>query len=99
VKPPFYAVELKRLGGTGIPSAGLVVDHHSRVVGWDDRPIAGLYAAGNSTARLETGAAMQSGVSNGRGMTQGYIAGLHAAGKPSELLQKEIDRIGLSVGL
>jgi len=61
----------------------------------DDKPIEGLYAAGNSTARLETGAMMQSGVSNGRGMTHGYLAGLHAAGKPSTLLQKEIERMGL----
>jgi 3-oxosteroid 1-dehydrogenase len=94
-KPPFHAVELHRLGGSAIPATGLVTDHHARVMGWDDKPIAGLYAAGNSVARLESGAAMQSGVSNGRGMTHGYLAGRHAAGKPSELLQKEIDRLGL----
>jgi 3-oxosteroid 1-dehydrogenase len=72
----------------------LVTDHHSRVIGWDDKPIAGLYAAGNSTARLETGAVMQSGVSNARGFTHGYLAGRHAAGKPSDLLEKEIARLG-----
>ncbi len=95
MKAPFYAVELKRLGGTGIPASGLVIDHHARVIAWDDKPIAGLYAAGNSTARLETGAAMQSGVSNARGMTHGYLAGLHASGKPSTLLDAEIKRLGL----
>jgi 3-oxosteroid 1-dehydrogenase len=94
VKPPFYAVELSRMGATAIPAAGLVIDRYSRVVGWDDKPIPGLYAAGNSTARMETGAVMQSGVSNARGMTYGYLAGRHAAGKPSELLQKEIERLG-----
>jgi len=46
-------------------------------------------------ARLETGAMMQSGVSNARGMTHGYLAGRHAAGKPSELLQKERQRLGI----
>jgi 3-oxosteroid 1-dehydrogenase len=35
---------------------------------------------------------MQSGVSNARGMTHGYLAGKHAAGQPSELLQAEVAR-------
>ena len=95
LKPPFYAVELHRLGGSAIPAAGLVADHHCRAFGWDEKPIQGLYVAGNSVARMETGAVMQSGVSNARGMTHGYLAGRHAAGKPSDLLQKEIDRLGL----
>ena len=83
------------MGGSAIPSAGLVADHHCRALGWDDKPIEGLYVAGNSVARMETGAVMQSGISNARGMTHGYLAGRHAAGKPSDLLQKEIDRLGL----
>lgn len=95
VKPPFYAVELKRMGGTAIPSAGVLADQHSRAVGWNDKPIQGLYVAGNSVARMETGAAMQSGISNARGMTHGYLAGRHAAGSPSDLLQHEIARLGL----
>jgi len=94
-KPPFYAVELSRIGGSAIPSAGVVADHHCRAVGWDDKPIEGLYVAGNSVARLETGAVMQSGVSNARGMTHGHLAGLHASGHPSQLLQKEVERVGL----
>ena len=95
VKPPFYAVELKRMGGTAIPAAGLLTDQHSRVLGWDDRPIEGLYAAGNSVARMETGAVMQSGISNARGMTYGWLAARHAMGDPSGLLQEEIKRLGL----
>ena len=95
VKPPFYAVELKRMGGTAIPAAGLLTDHHSRVMGWDDKPIEGLYAAGNSVARMETGAVMQSGISNARGMTYGWLAARHATGHPSELLQLEARRLGL----
>jgi 3-oxosteroid 1-dehydrogenase len=95
VKPPFYAVESHRIGGSAIPSTGVVADHHSRAIGWDEKPIEGLYVAGNSVARMETGAVMQSGVSNARGMTHGYLAGRHAAGKPSDLLRREIDRLGL----
>jgi 3-oxosteroid 1-dehydrogenase len=95
VKPPFYAVEMSRMGTTAIPAAGLVTDHNSRVIGWNDQPIPGLYAAGNSVARLETGAVMQSGVSNARGMTHGWLAGRHAAGSPSELLEQEAARLGL----
>lgn len=83
---PFYAVELKRMGGGGINGAGLLADHHCRVIGWDGAPIEGLYAAGNSVARLDTGAMMQSGLSNTRGMTHGYLAARHAAGKPSDKL-------------
>jgi 3-oxosteroid 1-dehydrogenase len=95
VKPPFYAVELRRMGGSGIPSAGLLSDHHCRSLGWDEKPIEGLYVVGNSAARMETGAVMQSGISNARGMTQGYLAALHAVGKPSDLLQKEVNRLGI----
>jgi 3-oxosteroid 1-dehydrogenase len=83
------------MGGTAIPSAGLLTDHHSRVMGWDDKPILGLYAAGNSAARMETGAVMQSGISNARGMTHGWLAARHAAGNPSDLLQEEVKRLGL----
>ena len=83
---PFYAIELKRLGGSAIPAAGLLADRHCRALGWDDKPIEGLYVAGNSMARMETGAVMQSGVSNARGMTHGYLAARHAAGRPSERL-------------
>ena len=91
-KGPFYAVQLHRFGGSAIAAAGLLADHHCRAIGWDDQPIPGLYVAGNSVARMDTGATMQSGVSNARGMTHGYLAGRHAAGRPSELLQEKINR-------
>jgi 3-oxosteroid 1-dehydrogenase len=87
---PYYAVELKRMGGGGITGTGLLADHHCRVIGWDGKPIEGLYAAGNSMARLDTGALMQSGLSNARGMTHGYLAGRHAAGQPSGLLERAL---------
>jgi 3-oxosteroid 1-dehydrogenase len=91
-KAPFYAVQLHRMAGGGIASTGVLADEHCRVVGWDDKPIAGLYVAGNSMARTDNGAVMQSGVTNARGMTHGYLAGRHAAGNPSDLLQQEIKR-------
>jgi 3-oxosteroid 1-dehydrogenase len=94
-KAPYYAVELVRMGGSAIPSTGVVADHHCRAVGWDNQPIPGLYVAGNSVARLETGAVMQSGVSNARGLTHGYLAGLHVAGKPSDKLAEAARRLGL----
>lgn len=92
-KGPFYAVELNRIGGSAIPSAGIVADHHSRAIGWDNAPVAGLYVAGNSVARMESGAMMQSGVSNARGMTYGHLAGRHAAGDPSTLLETQLPRL------
>lgn len=95
VKAPFYAVELKRMGGTGIASTGLLTDHHGRVMGWNDRPIPGLYAAGNSVARMETGAVMQSGISNARGMTHGWLAARHAVGNPSTALDEAARRMNL----
>ncbi len=92
--PPYFAVKLSRLAGSGISSAGVVVDEHCRALGWDGQIIPGLYLAGNSVARLDNGAVMQSGMSNARGLTHGYLAGLHAAGRPSPLLQHEMERLG-----
>jgi 3-oxosteroid 1-dehydrogenase len=94
IQAPFYAVELHRMAGGGIAAAGVVADEHCRALDWDNQPIEGLYVAGNSMARMDNGAVMQSGITNARGMTHGYLAGRHAAGKPSELLQKEIKRLG-----
>lgn len=93
LKPPFYAVALQRMAGGGIASTGLLVDEHCRAMGWNDKPIEGLYVAGNSVARMDNGALMQSGITNARGMTHGYLAGRHAAGHPSDLLQKEVARM------
>jgi hypothetical protein len=33
------------------------------------------------------------GITNARGMTHGYLAGRHAAGNPSDLLAREIERL------
>lgn len=90
LKAPFYAVPLHRMAGGGICAAGVMADHHCRALDWNNNPIEGLYVAGNSVARLDNGAVMQSGITNARGMTHGYLAGRHAAGNPSELLQEAI---------
>ncbi|MCJ2185512.1 FAD-dependent oxidoreductase [Novosphingobium beihaiensis] len=94
-KGPFYAVRLERMGGTAITSSGILTDMHGAALDWYDRPIPGLYVAGNSQARMETGAVMQSGISNARGMTYGWLAARHAAGQPSDLLAREAERLGL----
>ena len=83
------------MAGGGIAATGILADHHCRAIGWDDKAIEGLYVAGNSVARLDNGALMQSGITNARGMTHGYLAGRHAAGHPSALLQQERLRLGL----
>ena len=93
LEPPFYAVQLHRMAGGGICAAGVMADHHCRAIGWDNKPITGLYVAGNSMARLDNGALMQSGITNARGMTHGYLAGRHAAGHPSDLLEREMRRL------
>ena len=67
-------------------AAGVVADVHSRALGYDDEPIAGLYVAGNAMARLDNGAGYQSGMMNGRGMVNGYLAARHAAGDASTAL-------------
>lgn len=87
---PYYAIELHRLAGGGIAASGIMADEHCRAIDWNDNPIPGLYVAGNSMARLDNGAFMQSGITNARGLTHGYLAGRHAAGKPSDLLEKAI---------
>lgn len=92
---PFHAVRLERMGGTAISSSGILTDMHGQALDWNDAPIPGLYVAGNSQARMETGAVMQSGISNARGMTYGWLAAQHAAGRPSDRLAREAERMGL----
>jgi len=96
LEPPFYAVKLKRMAGGGITSSGILANEHCQAVNWQGEPIAGLYVGGNSVARLDNGALMQSGITNARGMTHGYLAGCHAAGKPSPLLAQAIERLNKS---
>jgi len=85
-RPPYFAIRLSRVSGGGSAAAGLLADLHGRVLDYDNHCIPGLYVAGNAMARLDMGAGMQSGLANARGLTYGYLAARHAAGKPSELV-------------
>lgn len=68
-------VELATVGG----SAGLRFDTRARVLDWRDRPIPGLYCAGNAGAGLVEGFWYNSGIANGRAFAFGYRAGLDVA--------------------
>ncbi len=78
-KPPYYGVRLVPVS-VGINSHGLETDANARVVHVRGHPIPGLYAVGNSAALRDLGAGYQSGTSNMRAITWGYIAGRHAMG-------------------
>ena len=78
-KAPYYGVELKPVG-VGINAVGLRTNEYAQVMHLRGRPIDGLYAVGNSAAALDTGAGYQSGLSNLRGMTWGFLAAQHAVG-------------------
>jgi 3-oxosteroid 1-dehydrogenase len=80
-KPPYHAVKLVPVS-VGINSHGLAWNTDAQVMHVRGAPIPGLYAAGNSAALLDLGGGYQSGTSNCRAITWGYVAGRHAAGKP-----------------
>jgi len=78
-KPPFYGVRLVPVS-VGINSHGLRTNESAQVMHVRGRPIGGLYAVGNSAALLDMGGGYQSGTSNMRAITWGWVAGRHAAG-------------------
>lgn len=75
-RSPFYAVKLERVI-MGVPTAGLQIDPDARVVDAAGVPVAGLYAAGNSTAWNDIGGGYNSGIANMRGLLQGYASVRH----------------------
>ncbi len=76
-RAPFYAVEVvpSDIGTCG----GLVTDADARVLGHDDQPIGGLYAAGNITATVMGRHYLGAGASIANTMVFGYRAVRHAA--------------------
>ena len=76
---PFYAVRV--IAGDIGTFTGLRADAHARVLDAEGRPIAGLYAVGNDMASVAGGNYVGGGITLGPGMTFGYIAARHAAGK------------------
>ena len=73
---PYYAVEV--VPGDIGTCGGLLTDEHARVVGDDDEPIPGLYAAGNITATVMGRHYLGPGASIANSMVFGYIAARHA---------------------
>jgi 3-oxosteroid 1-dehydrogenase len=78
-KPPYYGFRVS-FGGVGLNSAGLRIDEQARVVHMRGHAIPGLYATSNAASYADIGPGTQSGITNARAMTWGYIAGRHAAG-------------------
>ncbi len=77
-KPPYHAVRLRPVS-VGINSHGLKWNLDAQVLHVRGNPIPGLYAVGNSAALVDLGGGYQSGTSNSRAITWGYVAGRHAA--------------------
>ena len=71
-KGPFYAVPV--VPGDLGTKAGLVTDADGRVLDGDDRPVAGLYAAGNVTSTVMGRAYPGAGATLAPAMTFGFIA-------------------------
>jgi 3-oxosteroid 1-dehydrogenase len=77
---PFYAVEV--LPGDIGTCGGLLTDEHARVLDQQDRPIPGLYAAGNITATVMGRHYLGPGASIANSMVFGYLAARHATAGP-----------------
>lgn len=76
---PYYALAIHPADiGTSI---GIVTDEAARVLGTDDEPIAGLYAAGNDMSSVMGGVYPGPGITIGPAMTFGHVAACHAAGR------------------
>ena len=74
--PPFYAVKLMP-GDIGAAN-GLVTNADAQVLGFNDRPIAGLYACGNDMQSAMGGTYPGPGITLGPGITFAYRAVRHA---------------------
>ena len=76
--PPFYAVKI--VPGDLGTKGGLQTDERARVLRADGTPIAGLYAAGNTSAAVMGHSYAGAGATIGPAMTFGYLAALDLAG-------------------
>jgi 3-oxosteroid 1-dehydrogenase len=73
-QPPFYGIELGPAGGS---SAGVLTDENAQVLHRRGKPLLGLYAIGNTAAKVEFGAGYQAGMTLASGMTFAYLAVEH----------------------
>lgn len=79
VNPPFWAAVL-RPGDLGT-NGGLKTDQHARVLDMSNRPIEGLFAAGNGSGSPFARSYPGAGATIAAAATFGYIAGLYAANR------------------
>jgi 3-oxosteroid 1-dehydrogenase len=77
--PPFYAIKI--VPGDLGTKGGLRTDERARVLRPDGSVIAGLYAAGNTSAAVMGRSYAGAGATIGPAMTFGYLAALDLAGK------------------
>jgi 3-oxosteroid 1-dehydrogenase len=77
--PPFYAVQV--VPGDIGTNGGLATNEYAQVLNAAGKPIAGLYAAGNTAATIMGHSYPAAGATLGPGMTFGYIAARHALGE------------------
>jgi 3-oxosteroid 1-dehydrogenase len=77
-QPPYYAVQI--VPGDLGTKGGLRTDERARVLRADGSPVAGLYAAGNTSALVMGRSYAGAGATIGPAMTFGYLAALDAAG-------------------
>jgi 3-oxosteroid 1-dehydrogenase len=70
-KPPFYGIELRPSAGG---SAGVLTNERGQVIHQRRQPIPGLYASGNTAARIEFGAGYQAGFTLASGMIFSALA-------------------------
>lgn len=75
---PFYAMQL-HVGDIGT-NGGLATNEHAQVLDSADKPIAGLYAAGNCSASVMGHCYPAAGGTLGPALTFGFIAAHHALG-------------------
>jgi hypothetical protein len=88
-KGPFYAVKLEP-GDFGT-SRGLVTGPRGEVLGQDNQPILGLYAAGNDMNSPLAGHYIGAGITLGPALTFGYLAAQALAGRSAP--QTHVDQL------
>ena len=76
---PFYAIEME--AGVNGTCGGPRANGNAQVLDWNDEPIEGLYVASNTMSAVTAGVYGGAGGTLGPGMTFGFIAGRHAAGR------------------
>lgn len=78
VEAPFFGLKMHPIEGN---SVGLLTDGNGQIVHLRGQPIPGLYACGEVAAWLHVGVGYQAGLSLAGGMTFGWLAAQHAAGR------------------